>query len=206
MARKTAGRRYPLVIYTHMLSRWWTAVFTLGLSLLALAWALRSWQFEEWRWRTTASLGVLVVCAGVAILIFRNSAYVQPFTDHLRLVTPFLRVNISYKRFRRATSAAMYSLFPPRSISGWRREILRPLQKMTAIVVELNEYPISHTVLRLFLSPFFFKDRTPHFVILVKDWMTFSAELESRRSGAGDSAVQRSSQDQSILSRLPPNR
>jgi hypothetical protein len=196
------GRRYPLVVYTHMIKRWWPAIFTLGLALLALSWALRSWGFEDWRWLSFSSLGGLCIFLGILLLILRKSAYVQPFSDHLRLVTPFLRMNISYKRFRRASSANMGTLFPPQSVSSWRREIIQPLAKMTALVIELTGYPMSQSSLRLFLSPLFFKDKTPHFVILVDDWMQFSNELESMRSGSVTSAPQKK-RDNSILSRLP---
>jgi hypothetical protein len=72
---------------------------------------------------------------------------------------------------------------------------------MTAIKIELNGFPLPPSVLRFFLSPFFFQDRTPHFIILVNDWMGFSSELESMRS-SGNMPEQRIS-DQSILSRLP---
>jgi hypothetical protein len=196
------GRRYPLVVYTHMINRWWPAIFVLGLALLALSWAVRNWGFEDWRWLAFTSIGGLNIFLGLLLWVLRKSAYVQPFSDHLRLVTPFLRLNISYKRFRRTISANMGALFPPQSVSSWRREIIQPLAKMTALVIELNGYPMSQSRLRLFLSPLFFKDKTPHFVILVDDWMKFSAELESMRSGAVPSAPQKK-RDNSILSRLP---
>jgi hypothetical protein len=196
------GRRYPLVVYTHMVNRWWPAILTLGLALLALSWALRSWGFEDWRWLAFSSLGGLCVFLGFLLLLMRKSAYVQPFKDHLRLATPFLRLNISYKRFLRATSANMGVLFPPQSVSSWRAEIIGPLAKMTALVIELNGYPMSQSSLRMFLSPLFFKDRTPHFVILVDDWMKFSNELESMRSGP-DPSGQQVKHGSSILSRLP---
>jgi hypothetical protein len=196
------GRRYPLVVYTHMINRWWPAIFTLGLALLALSWAIRSWGFEDWRWLTFTSIGGLNIFFGILLLLTRKSAYVQPFSDHLRMVTPFLRLNISYKRFRRTTSANMGALFPKESVSSWRAEIIQPLAKMTVLVIELNGYPMSQSTLRLFLSPLFFKDKTPHFVILVDDWMKFSNELESMRSGSGSSAPQKK-RDNSILSRLP---
>jgi hypothetical protein len=196
------GRRYPLVVYTHMINRWWPAIFTLGLALFALSWALRSWGFEDWRWLSFTSIGGLCIFLGILLLLMRKSAYVQPFSDHLRLVTPFLRLNISYKRFRRTISANMGALFPPQSVSSWRREIIQPLAKMTALVIELTGYPMSQSSLQLFLSPLFFKDKTPHFVILVDDWMKFSNELESMRSGTVHSALQKK-RDNSILSRLP---
>lgn len=65
----------------------------------------------------------------------------------------------------------------------------------------IERVPLASFCIKIFLSPFFFKDRTPHFIILVKDWMGFITELDSKRTGGG-MAVQKIA-DQSILSRLP---
>ncbi len=197
------GRRYPLVVYTHMINRWWPAIFAIGVALLGVAWLVQWWGFEEWRWLGLTSIGGLNIFFGILLLLMRKSAYVRPFSDHLRLVTPFLRLNISYKRFRRASSANMGALFPKQSVSNWQAEIIQPLAKMTALVIELNGYPMSQSALRLFLSPLFFKDKTPHFVILVDDWMKFSSELESMRSGGSVPSAPQKKRDNSILSRLP---
>ncbi|MBT3323017.1 MAG: hypothetical protein HN392_12110 [Anaerolineae bacterium] len=77
----------------------------------------------------------------------------------------------------------MSILFPPSKLSSWQRESMAPLLGKTAIVVDLKAYPIPLAFLRFFLSPFFFKNKTPHFVFLVEDWMRFSIELESLRTG-----------------------
>ncbi|MCQ3937029.1 MAG: hypothetical protein DPW18_08295 [Chloroflexi bacterium] len=196
------GRRYPLVIYTHMMNRWYPAILFLGIGLFGLAWALYSWGYEEWRWLVFASLGGLSLFISLLMFLLRKSAYVQPFSDHLRLATPFLRLNISYKRIRRASSSSMGALFPPKSVPRSLYDVVAPLSKMTAIVIELTSFPMSQPALRLFLSPLFFKDKTPHFVLLVQDWMRFSAELESMRTGTTTSAPQKT-RDTSILSRLP---
>ena len=201
MAKK-GGRRYPLVVYTHMIDRWWPAMLALGLALLSLAWALYSWGYEQWRWLIFAGIGGFNIIVGLFLMLIRKAAYVQPFNDHLRLATPLLRLNISYKRFHRTTSANMGILFPPNTVTKWQVEIVRPLAKMTAVIITLNKFPMSQFALRLFLSPLFFKDKTPHFVILVKDWMKFSAELDSMRSGFTPSTPQQK-RDNSILSRLP---
>lgn len=196
------GRRYPLVVYTHMIDRWWPAILVLGIALLGLAWALYSWGFEQWRWLTCGSIGAFNVFVGLFLILVRKAAYVQPFSDHLKLATPLLRVNISYKRFQRTTSANMGSLFPPKSVTKWQADIIQPLAKMTAIVISLSAFPMSQSSLRLFLSPLFFKDKTPHFVILVNDWMKLSTEIESMRSNTGPVAPQQR-RENSILSRLP---
>ena len=204
MAR--AGRRYSLVMYTRMIDRWWPATLLLAVSLFALAWEVQSYFPDpnyDWRWLTLGSVGGFVLVVTLFLLVIRKAAYVQPRADHLRLVTPFLRLNISHKRLQRASSATISGLFPVASITNWQREILEPLAKKTAIVVEMNGYPISQTVLRLFLSPLFFKDKTPHFVLLVDDWMRFSTELESMRAGGDVVKPRRPADNSSILSRLP---
>ncbi len=202
MAAKKGGRKYPLVIFTTMLSRWWTAVSTLGLAMIGLAWGVRNWGVESWRWMAFGGLGVVFVFIGLVMFLMRKSAYVQPFTDHLRLVTPFLRLNISYKRFTRTSTASMGMLFPPRNVGRAMAEIVEPLARMTAIVIEVKALPMKQSSLRMFLSPLFFKDKSPHIVILVEDWMRFSAEMDSLRHG-GEIATPAHRRDISILSKLP---
>ena len=199
------GHRYPLVVYTHMINRWRSAIFAIGIALLGLAWLVRWWGFEQWRWLAIAGIGGFNLFVGILLFILRKSAYVQPFNDHLRLATPFLRLNISYKRFLRTSSANMGALFPPKSVSKWQAEIIQPIAKMTTIVIELRGHPMSQSFLRLFLSPLFFKDKSPHFVIVVNDWMRLSSEMEGMRSGAGPTSAPRKKRDSSILSRLPPH-
>jgi hypothetical protein len=200
-----AEKRYPLLVYTRMIDRWWPAILLLGLALASLAWPLYHDPFMRlatpWRWLAMAWLGGIVTVLSLVMALFRRSAYTQTFGDHLRLVTPFLRMNVSYRRIHRITSVSMAATFPLKSMSGWKREIIGPLASMTAVKIELNAFPIPLSAMRFFLSPFFFQDKTPHFIILVKDWMGFATELESRRI-SGNMPEQKGS-EQSILSRLP---
>jgi len=201
-----AGRRFPLVIYTRMIDRWWPAIFLLGIAVMALAWPFYQDPYtqltEPWRWMTMAGVGSGVILTALIMLALHKSAYVQPFGDHLLLATPIFRLNISYRRVLHTTTASMATLFPPKSLRGMKREIIEPLAEMTAVVVELNAFPVSRSVLKFFLSSFFFKDATPHFVILVQNWMGFSTEIESMRTSGNQSIHQRST-NQSILPRLP---
>jgi len=190
-----------------MLNRWWPAMITMGLVMFALAYGEYidpMAQFIPWRWQLFAGVGALAILVGIFFIVIRNFAYVQPLPNYLKLVTPFLRVNISYKRIKKATPAEMHYLFPRRNLSGWMQDIFAPLANKTAIVIELSAYPISPKLLHIFLSRFFFKDKTPHLVILVEEWMLFSAELESMRTDTGPRPPeQRKRTKDSILSRLP---
>ena len=204
MAR--AGHKYPLIVYRHLVNRWWPAMIAIGLGMFALAYSEYIQpisQFISWRWQLFAAIGGLSIFIGVFFWVIRYFAYVQPYPNYLKLVTPFIRINISYKRIRKTTSSEMRNLFSLKSMSGWVQEIFSPLANNTAVVIELSGYPLSPVLLRLFLSRFFFKDKTPHFVILVKDWMRFSSELESMRSGIDLNPPQKKRSRDSLLSRLP---
>lgn len=185
------GRRYHLILYTYMLDRWWRAVLGIGMVMLALAVglvrlpeALPQYHFlpvTTTTLRVMGGAGVYSVLLALFLIIIRRMAYVRPYDSHLRLVTPFLRMNISYRRIGRAASVEMAALFPLEKFKGWRRKLLRPLAGRTAIVLEMNGWPLPRWALRLFLSPFFFPSETPRLSLLVDHWIEFSTELESFR-------------------------
>ena len=201
------GRRHRLVIYREILNRWWPETMELGALLALVAWGTYRnpiGQSEPWRWQALAAFAGMTFIAGIILAAMRSMAFVQVFPQYLKLATPFMRVNISYKRVRRSTTAEMRALFPPERTRGWKRSVVSPLGGRTAVVLELNGWPADPKMMRIFLSHFFFKDKTPHFVILVDDWMKFSTELESMRSGGGKTEPQQKREvKQSILSRLP---
>jgi len=200
------GHRFPLVIYRTMINRWWEITFFLALALFLLAWPVYKYYSspeEAWRWWGLLILsGVSLLFMGL-FLALRSMAYVQAFPTYVRLVTPFLRINISYKRILRYTTSELRVLFPPATTRGWKRDVVAPMGGKTALVLELTGWPVQPEMMRIFLSPLFFKDKTPHFVILVDDWMRLSMEMDSFRTrGATPNQPQRP-QNQSILSRLP---
>lgn len=204
MAR--AGRRYPLIVYRHILNRWWPPMIAIGLGMFALAYSeylAPLGRFLPWRWQLAAAVGGLAIMVGFFFWGIRFFAYVQPFPTYLKLTTPFMRINISYKRIRKTTTTEMRHIFNYRGMSWWVKEIFSPLATRTALLIELTGYPIPPALLRLFLYRFFFKDKTPHLVILVADWMRFSSELESMRSGIDLNPPSQKPTKNSILSRLP---
>lgn len=206
MAR--GGTKFPLVVYQHLVGRWWTPMIAMGLGLFGIAYGQYMdplGPYLPMTWMPLVALGVVCILIGLFFLVIRQFAYIQAFPTYLKFVTPFLRFNISYKRLQRTNTSEMKLLFPPKSLSGWMRDIFAPLSSQTAVILELKGYPLSPFILRLFLSRFFFKDQTPHFVILVRDWLKFTTELESMRSGGGSSygPPTRKPQHNSILSKLP---
>jgi hypothetical protein len=203
------GHRHRLVLYTYMLKHWWKYTLWIGIILLALAAGLRIlpprlpqyhflWESDMTLW-AVAGAGGYAVLLSVFLIIISKSAYVQPIVTHLSLNTPFLRMNISYRRIRRASSVEMQHLFPIDRYKGWRRRLLRPLARQTAIVLEMDGWPLPRWVLSLFLSPFFFPDKTSRLALVVPMWMEFSMEMENFRSTWLDSLHEPDSNPQSAL-------
>ncbi len=203
------GRRHSLVLYKYMLNRWRKSTLAMGVILLVLAAGLKLlparlpeyhilWVPDLTFWAVVGAGGYALILS-VFLIILSKSAYVQSFATHLRLVTPFLRMNISYRRIRKVSSVEMQYLFPISRYKGWRWSLLRPLANQTAIVLEMRGWPLTHWVLSLFLSPFFFPDKTSRLALLVPKWMEFSMEMEGFRSTWLDSQHEPITTPQSAL-------
>jgi hypothetical protein len=184
MKVRKVGKRHSLLIYQRTMNRLWGATILLGLILLVVWGAIRIQNIKLLETENTIWLlvGAAVSLAfGLFAFFVRNMAYVQPRRDHLRLVTPFLRLNIAYSRIRSSHPSNFYQLFPP-THSGWAtRQFLEPFYGKTVVVVELTGYPLKPSFLRLFLPAQMFSRQSKGFVLVVPDWMEFSTELESFR-------------------------
>ena len=184
MKARKRGKRHSLLIYRRTMDRLWTATFTLGMILFTLwTWTwfspMRFLYAQENNWLMVAAC---VLLAFTAFAFFgRKVAYVQAYSDHLRLVTPFLRTNISYRRIHKVHPAEFQRLFPPSQASWAQDRLLSPFYGKTAIVLELKGYPLPRFLLRLFLAPQMFLVHGAGMVLLVPDWMAFSTELDSFR-------------------------
>jgi hypothetical protein len=197
----SAGRRHRLSLYTYLINRWWQPLLWIGILLLVMTAALGGIplyfpQFPvvwvpDWNLYLTGGAGGMAFLGAIFLVAIRKSAYVQPFSDHLRLVTPFLHLNISYRRIRRTYTAEMQQLYPSYKFKGLKRELIRPLASRTLVVLEMNQLPLGQATLRLFLSPFFFPDKTACLALLVADWLAFSTELDSFFSTFQDGLRQR---------------
>ncbi len=193
------GNRHALLLYTRIVDRWWRLILPLGVLILALAAGLKYLpalapslgiqpvsSTSLW---VAGGIGAFALLVAVLLLSIRKAAYVQPCDNHLRLVTPFLRLKIAYRRIRQSACVEIGRLYPQAFIRR-KRAILQPLVKSTLVVLDLNGLPLSRAVLSLFLSPLFFPDKTARLALLVTDWIKFSTELESYRSSWQDAQHQ----------------
>ncbi|PWH14468.1 MAG: hypothetical protein DDG59_12795 [Anaerolineae bacterium] len=184
MKRSVSGKRHPLLMYRRTLDRLWPSIFLSGAILMVIGIYVRFAQTpidkQEAAWLMIAAALLLIL--SLFFVFLRYAAYVQPRADHLRLVTPFFQMRISYRRIRSVHPAEISALFPPQRIGGSLRSFLEPFYGRTAVVLELNGYPMPKSILRLFLAQAMFYPQTEGLVLLVPDWIALSSELDTLRA------------------------
>jgi hypothetical protein len=182
MAKKKAGTRHKLLFYQYFWGRLWKPTLLLG-GLLALIWAAGDiWGLEildsDLKLWILLGAGVSLFFALIA-LVARRLSYVQARADHLRLTTAFFPLRISYRRIVSTRASAFNQLFPSQEESWAQRRFLDPFYGATVIVVEMRGTPMHPAVMRLFLSKYMFLSQPPRLVLLVPNWMSLSAEIDS---------------------------
>ena len=182
MKERKRGKRHALLYYRRLMDRFSKAVFWFGLAL-AVGGALGIWRQTPPLGGISHDMlliwGAIFLILSIFIYFTRYFAYVQVFSDHLRIVTPFLRLNISFRRVRSVHPSSFQQIFPPKGLSWAQYRFLEPFFAKTAVVVELSKLPMSRIALRLFLPPQMFLGKDSGLVLLVPDWMGLSTELDS---------------------------
>lgn len=184
MKTRKSGSRHPLLLYQRFMNRIWKITFLLG-SILAFAWGWTIWENQTISVFSTDTLVLAGAAVAFSLTLFffiaRSVAYVQPYPKYLKFVTPFLRMNISYRRMRSIRPMLVQQIFPRDEISRSQHRALEPFYGKTAIVMELKGFPISPGVLRVFLPSTMFSPQFTGLVLIVPDWMQLSTEVESFR-------------------------
>ena len=184
MPVRKKGKKHRLLIYTRSMSRLWKLTLMVGLLLLAVWW----WAYDLFPQMQPLSEAVLFAAAIIVLLLSaftflsRNMTYIQAHADHLRLVTPFLRLKISYQRVRSVHPTQLQMLFPPEKTHGDERRALEPFYNQTILLLKLTSYPINPRILRFFLPKHIFNPVDTGLVLIVDDWMALSTEIDSHIS------------------------
>jgi hypothetical protein len=184
MPRKPSkkGIRHPLLLYRRTMDR--VGEYTLILAIftgVAGGWPLLK---ETFIWGINSNvwlLGIALLSFGISVFAYltRLVTYVQATDSTLNVITPFIRLKISYRRIQSFHPVLVQQLFPPEQLSWAQRSYLSAFNGKTAILVELRGYPIDPAILRLFWSAQMFSPQSTGLVILVSDWMKLSTELDS---------------------------
>lgn len=103
--------------------------------------------------------------------------YVQCTPRNVKIQTTLVPIVFSYKRIQATRPTELREFFPSNRQKGTGRRMLEGHWGETVIVVELNGYPMSKSILRFLTGPFLLTPRGTGFVFLVKDWMGLNRQL-----------------------------
>ena len=174
------GKRHVLLLYQNAMDQIWPASLFFGLVIMA------AWFFSEQLLPNLSSFqdailfvcGVVVLAIAALTFLSRKAGYVQAYSDHFRLITPFLRLKVAYRRVNGLRATQFQSLFAPQKIRPFERGSLEPFFAATVVLVELNGFPLSPHTMRLFLPKYIFAPGNKGLVLLVDDWMSLSHDLD----------------------------
>jgi hypothetical protein len=175
-----AGKRHPLLFQQRFSEQiFWPSIVILALSAALLVW--NPAKVEPYR----ATLRVALVGTGLILALtwlLRLRAYVRCRDSGLHLQLPFFRLLIPYRKIRSTRPTELYRMFPSEQQHWPQRRFLRGLFGKTVVVIEMEQLPHSRLWLRLWMSKYMLCPDRVGFVLAVRDWMAFRAELDEFRT------------------------
>lgn len=180
MAKKKRGRRYPLLLYTHVGKRW----NRFGILIIVASAILIVLSFTRFLpLSTPMRLAVfLPLLLGVVLVVYsyaaRNMAYVQCLPTKIRIQSPIYPLVVSINRFERTRPVPINKIFDPEQDKAARRSWPQKYWGMTALVLEMKSMPLEERWLRLWFNRYMFWPQGIGFVLLVEDWLELSRELD----------------------------
>ena len=181
------GKKHPLLVYRIRYRRHRGLYFIVAIALLALYVALHVLPPETWAtvsWIYDFDWLLLLVGAGLLLYaIFRLLAasipYVQCSERNIKIRAPLYQVVFSYKRVRETHPNTLFHMFENAKLSRSARNFVLSDQYggRTAIVIEMNSWPMSMRLMRFWLGNLVFAPDNRELVLWVEDWMGLNGEL-----------------------------
>lgn len=180
------GKRHPLLVYRVRYRRHRGLYFIAALAVFGLWLGLQVLPDETWKnvpWVHDISwllLPIGLVALGFAIfrMIAASIPYVQCSERNIKVQAPLYQVVFSYKRVQETRPNTLAHAFEEADLSrGERQLVLDPKNSgYTAIIVEMNSWPMAYRSLRFWLGKLLFGSQRS-LVLWVEDWMTLNREI-----------------------------
>ncbi len=124
-------------------------------------------------------LGALIFIVAVLRWIASAAPYVQCTERSIKIQTPFYPIAISYKRLKETRPNTLFHIFASVKLSRAERNTVLTDKTggYTALVVEMNSWPMSLRWMKFWMSKLMFTADNRGLVLWVEDWMTLNREL-----------------------------
>jgi hypothetical protein len=176
------GKRHRLLFYWRTMDRVWQMTLLLGvlfgcaggfgLTKVAYIFGIHS---DYW----LVGVAALALAISAWAFISRFFAYVRVYPGYIYIRVPLMGLKIGFQRVRGIKPTLMQQVHPPEKQSWAQRTYLAPFYGKSVLLMELNSFPVSPTLLRLILPRAMFAPETTGLLLLVPDWMLLSTEMDS---------------------------
>ncbi len=181
------GKKHPLLVYRVRFRRNLGLFFFAALAVLALFGAIRLLPAETWvnvpwvfqlDW-VLLIIGLLLLVIAVVRFIATRVPYVQCSDRNIKIRAPLYQVVFSYKRVQETRPNTLFHVFEKGGLSRGERKFVMDDRYggQTAVIVEMNSWPMSVRSMRFWLGNLVFSSDNRALVLWVEDWMDLNREL-----------------------------
>jgi hypothetical protein len=181
------GKKHPLLAYRTRFRRNLGLFFFAALAVLALFGAIQLLPAETWinvpwvhqlDW-VLLIIGLLLLVVAVVRFIATRVPYVQCSDRNIKIRAPLYQVVFSYKRVHETRPNTLFHVFEKGGLSRGERKFVMDDKYggQTAVIVEMNSWPMSVRSMRFWLGNLVFSSDNRALVLWVEDWMDLNREL-----------------------------
>jgi hypothetical protein len=195
------GHRHTILFIPHSLNRICRNLMVLDIVIWVTWWfapyGARAFAPPNDRYLMLAGVFFLVLI--LFFFMIRNWGYVQAYSDHVKVVVPFYHIKIPYRYIDNVRMTEFRRLFDYKELSWANKRFLQPYFKDTVATLHLKKYPQSYTVLRFFLPHYLFIPHETGFLFLIKDYLRFNTEVDSRLVAYRDKALAKATRKSAFI-------
>lgn len=118
-------------------------------------------------------------------ILLMPRGYIQVRPEGLRVQGSLKGFTIGFDNIVSVASSRIEQHFPKRSLSGYEREIVKPIYYQTCLFIEITSYPESFRR-RLWFPRLLFSESRVGLICHVEDWMDLSRKIEQVRMRRGE--------------------
>jgi hypothetical protein len=195
------GQRHTILFIPHSINRIWRTFMLLDIVIWATWWfaPYGASAFAPPNDRYLLLAGVFFFVIVLFFFMIRNWGYVQAYPNYVKVVVPFYNLKISYRFIESVRMTEFRRLFVYKELSWGNKRFLRPYFKETVATLHLKKYPQSYTVLRFFLPHYLFIPHEMGFLFLIRDYLRFNTEVDSRLVAYRDKALAKATRKNAFI-------
>lgn len=185
--RSKPGKKHRIIFISHSLKRVWRNLLFADLVLWIIWWVAPYFDSPYFLPPNDQylALGALILLFFMFLAFFlRSRGFIQARDGHILLRVPLFRLKIPYTHVENVRMASFREIYRGVDLNWASRRFLKPYFNETVATLMLKSFPISSGFLRIFIPSYLFLPKGTGFLVLIKDYIGFNTEVDSRLNEA----------------------